>query len=93
MPLVRGDLSIAATGTLTHVEGNRVWGFGHPFLGLGAVSYPMARAEVVITYPSLLGSFKISNSTSIIGTLQQDRLTCIEGSLGPAPEMLAPIAP
>lgn len=88
VPLVRGDLSIAATGTLTHVEGNRVWGFGHPFLGLGAVRYPMARAEVVITYPSLLGSFKISNSTSLIGTLQQDRLTCIEGSLGAAPEML-----
>jgi hypothetical protein len=88
VPLVRGDLSIAATGTLTHVEGNKVWAFGHPFLGLGAVRYPMARAEIVITYPSLLGSFKIANSTSLIGTLQQDRLTCIEGSLGPAPEML-----
>jgi SpoIVB peptidase S55 len=88
VPLVRGDLSIAATGTLTHVQGNRVWAFGHPFLGTGPVRYPMARAEVIVTYPSLLGSFKIANSTSVMGTLLQDRLTSIEGELGAAPEML-----
>ena len=88
VPLVRGDLSIAATGTLTHVEGNKVWAFGHPFLGTGSVRYPMARAEVIVTYPSLLGSFKIANSTSMMGTLLQDRLTCIEGELGAAPQML-----
>jgi len=88
VPLLRGDLSIAATGTLTHVQGNKVWAFGHPFLGTGSVRYPMARAEVIVTYPSLLGSFKIANSTSIMGTLLQDRLTCIEGELGAAPEML-----
>jgi len=88
VPLVRGDLSIAATGTLTHVQGNKIWAFGHPFLGTGSVRYPMARAEIVVTYPSLLGSFKIANSTSIMGTLLQDRLTCIEGEMGAAPEML-----
>jgi hypothetical protein len=88
VPLVRGDLSIAATGTLTHVEGNKIWAFGHPFLGTGSVRYPMARAEVIVTYPSLLGSFKIANSTSVMGTLLQDRLTCIEGELGAAPAML-----
>jgi hypothetical protein len=88
VPLVRGDLSIAATGTLTHVSGNKFWAFGHPFFGGGAVRYPVARAEVVVTYPSLLGSFKIANSTSLMGTLLQDRLTCIQGELGPAPSLL-----
>ncbi len=88
VPLVRGDFSVAATGTLTHVQGNKVWAFGHPFLGTGPVLYPMARAEVIVTYPSLLGSFKIANSTSLMGTLLQDRLTCIEGELGAAPVML-----
>ena len=88
VPLVRGDLSIAATGTLTHVQGNKIWAFGHPFLGTGPVRYPMARAEVIVTYPSLLGSFKIANSTSLMGTLLQDRLTCIEGELGATPVML-----
>jgi len=86
--LVRGDLSLAGTGTLTHVLGNRVWAFGHPFLDAGAVRIPMARAEIVVTYPSALGSFKISNATSPMGTLVQDRLTCIQGVLGPAPEMI-----
>jgi len=88
VPLIRGDLSLAATGTVTHVEGNKIWAFGHPFLGTGAVRYPMARAEVVVTFPSQLSSFKIANSTSLVGTLLQDRLTCIEGELGAAPAML-----
>jgi hypothetical protein len=88
VPLVRGDLSIAATGTLTYVQGNKVWAFGHPFLGTGPVRYPLARADVIVTYPSLLGSFKIANSTSLVGTLLQDRLTCIQGELGAAPDLL-----
>ncbi|HEV8336779.1 MAG TPA: SpoIVB peptidase S55 domain-containing protein [Candidatus Polarisedimenticolia bacterium] len=86
--LISGDLSIAATGTLTHVEGNRIWAFGHPFFGTGPVDYPMLRAEIVVTYPSAMGSFKISNATSTIGTLKGDRLTGIEGEIGPAPRML-----
>jgi SpoIVB peptidase S55 len=86
--LISGDLSIAATGTLTHVEGKRIWAFGHPFFGTGPVDYPMLRAEIVVTYPSAMGSFKISNATSTIGTLKGDRLTGIEGEIGPAPRML-----
>ena len=86
--LMSGDLSLAATGTLTHVEGNRVWAFGHPFLDTGAVRLPMLRAEIVVTYPSAMGSFKISNATTPMGTLLQDRLTCVQGELGPPPPML-----
>jgi SpoIVB peptidase S55 len=83
--LISGDLSLAATGTLTHVEGDRVWAFGHPFLDTGSVRYPMLRSEILITYPSAMGSFKISNATSPIGTLLEDRLTSIQGVLGPVP--------
>ncbi len=86
--LVRGDLSLAGTGTLTHVEGNRIWAFGHPLLDIGAVAIPMARAEILVTYPSGVGSFKISNTTSQFGTLVQDRLTAIHGIMGPAPRMI-----
>jgi len=86
--LISGDLSLAATGTLTHVEGKRIWAFGHPFLDTGAVRLPMLRAEIVVTYPSAMGSFKISNATTPMGTLLQDRLTCVQGELGPAPPML-----
>ncbi len=86
--LISGDLSLAATGTLTYVEGDRVWAFGHPFLDTGFVRYPMLRAEILVTFPSALGSFKISNATTPMGTLLQDRLTCIQGVLGPAPPLL-----
>lgn len=86
--LVRGDLSLAATGTLTHVVGDRIWAFGHPFLDFGPVRIPMSRAEILVTYPSFLGSFKISNATSPMGTLLQDRLTTIQGVLGPPPAMI-----
>jgi hypothetical protein len=86
--LVRGDLSLAGTGTLTHVDGERIWAFGHPFLGGGAVRYPMSRAEILVTFPSAAGSFKIANATSPLGTLVQDRLTCIQGRLGETPRMI-----
>ncbi len=86
--LVSGDLSLAATGTLTHVEGKRIWAFGHPFLETGAVRLPMLRAEVVVTFPSAMGSFMVSNATSPVGTVLQDRLTCVQGELGAAPPML-----
>jgi len=86
--LITGDLSLAATGTLTHVEGNRVWAFGHPFLDTGAVRLPMLRAEIVVTFPSAMGSFKISNATTPMGTVLQDRLTCVQGEMGPSPAML-----
>lgn len=86
--LISGDLSLAATGTLTHVDGKRIWALGHPFLDTGAVRFPMLRAEIVVTYPSAMGSFKISNTTTPMGTVLQDRLTCVQGELGPAPPML-----
>src|SRR5262249_2645876 len=34
--LVQGDFDLSGIGTVTHVEGKRVYGFGHPFFGLGA---------------------------------------------------------
>ncbi|HEU4767158.1 MAG TPA: SpoIVB peptidase S55 domain-containing protein, partial [Pyrinomonadaceae bacterium] len=34
--LVRGDYSLAAAGTVTMRDGDRIYAFGHPFLSLGA---------------------------------------------------------
>ena len=39
MSLMRGDLEMGATGTVTHVDGNRVYAFGHPFLNLGPTTF------------------------------------------------------
>ncbi len=86
--LAVGDITLAGTGTVSQVEGGRVLAFGHPMLGLGAVSVPMASADIVAILPSSLSSFKISNTGPIIGTVRQDRLSAIYGELGPGPELL-----
>lgn len=80
--LLNGDFNVAATGTVTHVEGDRVYAFGHPFLDMGEISFPMARAEVVGVLPSLASSFKFANTGEIIGALRQDRSAGIMGVVG-----------
>lgn len=84
--LATGDLSVVGIGTLTHIDGNRVFAFGHPLLGTGALEMPMTQAEVLITFASSAASFKIANSTPPVGTIFQDGLTAIVGEVGrPAP--------
>ncbi len=86
--LVRGDVDIAATGTVTSVEGDKVLAFGHPFFGAGAISIPMANATILNTMVSSMRSFKMSAAGPIIGEVVQDRLTAIAGVLGRKPAML-----
>ena len=83
--MVRGDMGIAATGTVTYREGNRVLAFGHPLLRMGPVKIPMATAKILHTLPSSLGSFKISTPGKIVGQIRQDRLTAILGVIGDLP--------
>ncbi len=86
--MVRGDMGIAATGTVTYREGNRVLAFGHPLLRMGPVKIPMATAKILHTLPSSLGSFKISTPGKIVGQIRQDRLTAILGVIGDLPTMI-----
>jgi hypothetical protein len=83
--LVGGDLEMGATGTITYIDGNRVYGFGHPFFNLGPSAFPMTRAYVYAMLPSLMSSFKISSMGDVIGTMTQDRATAIAGTLGKGP--------
>jgi hypothetical protein len=80
--LVQGDMSIAATGTVTWVDDDRVFAFGHPLLGGGRVDFPMARAEVVYTVPDESGSVKLATIGERIGAFREDRLTAIVGRMG-----------
>jgi hypothetical protein len=86
--LVSGDLVVGGTGTVTHVDGDRVYAFGHPFFNLGPTAFPMTRARVYSLLPSLMSSFKITAMGDVIGTFEQDRATTIAGRLGPAPRMI-----
>jgi hypothetical protein len=86
--LVGGDLEMGATGTITHIDGDRIYAFGHPFFNLGPSQFPMTRAYVYTMMPSLMSSFKISSMGEVIGTMQQDRATAIAGTLGKGPATL-----
>ncbi len=86
--LVRGAVNIAATGTVTSVEGNEVLAFGHPFFGAGAVSIPMANAFIVNTMASQQRSFKMAIPGATLGEVTQDRLTAIGGYMGGVPSMV-----
>ena len=88
MSLVGGDLEMGATGTVTHIDGDRVYAFGHPFYNLGPTEFPMTRAYVYTILPSLMSSFKISTLGEMIGTMQQDRATAIAGTLGKGPTLI-----
>lgn len=80
--LLNGDFNVAASGTVTYVDGEHVYAFGHPFLDMGEINFPMATSEVVGVLPSVASSFKFSNTGDIVGVLSQDRSAGIMGVLG-----------
>ncbi|MEM9292718.1 MAG: SpoIVB peptidase S55 domain-containing protein [Acidobacteriota bacterium] len=80
--LLHGDLSFAASGTVTDRRGDNLLAFGHPFLGFGPYRIPMATAEVVTVIPSLNNSFKVSNVGELVGTFREDRTPGIFGIVG-----------
>ena len=86
--LLTGDFELGATGTVTHVDGDRVYAFGHPLYNLGPTQFPMTRATVQVVLPSLMASSKLASFGEIVGTVQQDRATAIAGRLGPAPSLI-----
>jgi hypothetical protein len=87
--LVEGDMDLSATGTITHIDQDRVYAFGHPFYNLGPTQFPMRKAYVYSVFPSLYQSWKISvPMEDPVGTMDQDRTTAIAGRLGRAPRMI-----
>jgi len=86
--LVRGDLEIAATCTVTYVDPHQVLACGHPITRYGDVSIPMTKADVVATLASPLNSFKIVNTTQTIGAFTEDRSSAIRGVPGEPARMI-----
>jgi hypothetical protein len=86
--LVRGDMDIAATCTVTYVDPQRLLACGHPLLQFGEVDLPMTKATVVATLPSPLNAFKIVNTTETVGAFVQDRQAGILGVMGHEPKMI-----
>jgi len=87
--LMTGDLSIGADGTVTYIDGNKIYAFGHRFLAVGSTALPFTRSEVLALLPVMSASFKISEPKETMGAILQDRNTAVAGELGRA----APMAP
>jgi len=86
--LVRGDYSLAAAGTVTMRDGDRIYAFGHPFLSLGASDMPMTEASVVTVISNMNNSFKLAVPGHMVGAISQDRASGIFGLLRQAPKMI-----
>jgi hypothetical protein len=86
--LLTGDFILGATGTVTHIDGDRLYGFGHPMYNLGPTEFPLTKADVHVVLPSLMTSSKLASFGEVVGTVQQDRATAVAGRLGPGPKMI-----
>jgi hypothetical protein len=86
--LVRGDVEIAATCTVTYVDPKQLLACGHPILQAGPISLPMTSTEVVATLASPLNAFKIVNTGKLIGAFTEDRDSAIRGVFGEKPRMI-----
>jgi len=86
--LVRGDMDIAATCTVTYVDPKRLLACGHPLLQFGEVDLPMTKATVLATLPSPMNAFKIVNTTETVGAFVQDRQSGIMGVPGRDSKMI-----
>jgi len=88
LKLVRGDVELAATGTVTWIDEGGVLAFGHPLFGLGSVDLPMTGARVEALLPNLQSSSRLAVPLNEIGALRQDRAAAVYGRLGAQARMI-----
>lgn len=77
--LVSGDMTMSATGTVTFVDDQTVYAFGHPFFGAGQVEMPMLSADVIVMLADGLGSVRMTRVGEERGTIVEDRLSGVVG--------------
>ena len=75
--LARGDISLMGLGTVTHVEGTRLCGFGHPMMNAGDSAIPATLGRVLWIYASDQHSFKVGEAARPLGTLVNDRQSSV----------------
>ncbi len=85
VPLLSGDIDMTAVGTCTEVLGERVYGFGHPFTGEGAVAMPLCSGQINGVIANLATSFKLGASSGNLGTLLTDQTSGVAGRVGDPP--------
>lgn len=82
IPLVSGDITMSTFGTVTEVRGDKVYGFGHSYLGYGPVDLPMATGKVHTVVSSIYRSFKLASVLDTVGALTIDESMAVFGRIG-----------
>jgi hypothetical protein len=82
VPLVSGDITMAVSGTVTEVRGDKVYGFGHSYLGYGPVDLPMATGKVHTVVSNIYRSFKLTSVLEDVGALTVDESMAVFGRIG-----------
>ena len=86
--LVRGDLDVSAAGTVTHIDGQKLYAFGHMLFDLGNTELPMHKGRTLAVFPGLQSSFKIVETGEVVGTIGQDRSSGVYGMIGQQAKMI-----
>jgi hypothetical protein len=89
-----GDISFGSIGTVTYVDGDRVWAFGHPLEGVGGRALLLQDAYVyrVVNNPLGVGNaqtYKLAAQGHDIGTLGNDTTDAVAGRTGALPHTVA----
>jgi len=88
LPLITGDIEMEVLGTATEVVDDKVYGFGHSFLGYGPIDLPMATAQVHAVVSSLAVSFKLASVVKTVGALTTDESAAVVGQIGAKARMI-----
>ena len=80
--LVRGDMSAAAFGTVSYVDGEHVLAFGHPMFQTGESYAPVSTAYSHTVIPSSQSAFLMATALNEIGSLTEDRQAAIAADTG-----------
>ena len=87
--LLLGELTLGSLGTISYVDGNRVYGFGHPMNSSGPVELPIIEAKVLGEISNLSAPFKFATlNPTVRGTLTEDRLPAVRGVLDQEPGLV-----
>jgi hypothetical protein len=80
-----GDVSLGAIGTVTYVDGPRIYGFGHPFLGAGRTQMLMGDGYVYTTIAAPISGYssKLAEPGALHGMITDDRTDGVTGTEGP----------
>jgi hypothetical protein len=86
--MITGDFDLSGIGTVTHIEDNRVYGWGHPFFSSGQCEFPLMTGYIHTIYPRQTVSFKMGSPLRTVGVINADVSTCIAGWLNRKPNLV-----